>query len=106
MADKITVCYLACDGARKARSFTTIKGAAKFAQEWVGPTPEIGTGYAVSPDGIGRVTVDGATLAELFPAVECDCHGTGVVYTGTGYRQCGCGAEPSNEDRAVYLGPF
>jgi hypothetical protein len=60
------------DGFRKTRSFQSLKGAQKFAQEWVGETPEISRtfGYAVSADGIGKVTVRGATLLDLFPDAE------------------------------------
>ncbi len=66
---KIIVRYLACDRTRMNRRFKTLKGAQRFAQERVGEAPEIGGWYAVSFDGIGRVTVEGATLEELFPKV-------------------------------------
>ena len=63
----ITVIYTSVDGARKKRTFKTLKGAQKFAQNWVGERPEIGQWYAVSGDGIGKVTVEGVTLHTLFP---------------------------------------
>lgn len=62
------VTYRAIDGASMRRGFATLKGARKFAQEYVGEHPGIGSSYAVSNDGVGRVTVRGCTLAELFPA--------------------------------------
>jgi len=65
----IKVSYRSVDRCSKSRSFKTLEGAQKFAQEWVGETPEMGSFYAVSGDGIGRVTVEGATLQELFPRV-------------------------------------
>ncbi len=65
----IKVSYRSIDRCSKTRRFKTLEGAQKFAQEWVGETPELGTGYAVSGDGIGKVTVEGATLRELFPKV-------------------------------------
>jgi hypothetical protein len=63
----IKVVYTSIDYFRKARSFKTVAGAKKFAHKYVGAHPEIGVGYAVSSDGIGKVTVQGATLAEIFP---------------------------------------
>jgi len=50
----------------KWRSFKTLQRARKFAQFWIGENPEIGSTYAVSGDGIGKIEVKGATLAELF----------------------------------------
>lgn len=64
----ITIVYSSVDGGWTTRKFKTLKGARAFAHKWVGGHPEIGSSYAVSGDGIGKVTVQGATLAELFPA--------------------------------------
>ncbi len=66
-AREITVTYIGIDRTRKRSTFKTLQGAQKFAWKWVGETPEMGGGYAVSGDGVGRVTVQGATLQELFP---------------------------------------
>ena len=63
----IEILYKSCDGVRLRRKFKTLKGAQRFAQLYVGPHPEIGTRYAVSPEGIGIVYVAGATLDEIFP---------------------------------------
>ncbi len=65
----IKVRYSAVDGFTQTRKFKTLAGAQKFASDRVGKTPEIGTRYAVSGDGIGKVVATGATLAELFPAL-------------------------------------
>jgi hypothetical protein len=62
----IKVKYSSIDGGRVSRSFKTLKGARKFAQHWVGKNPEIGSSYAVSGDGIGKIEVDGCPLADLF----------------------------------------
>lgn len=62
----IKVTYSTIDRFRKTRTFKTLTGARKFAQNWVGKTPEIGSTYAVSGDGVGKITVEGATLANLF----------------------------------------
>jgi len=67
---EIIVRYSSIDGASYTRTYTTLKGARKFAHEWIGAHPEIGTSYAVSFDGVGKITVSGATLAELFPERE------------------------------------
>lgn len=61
---KIT--YQSCDGARKTRTFKTLAGARKFAQEWVGKNPEMGSRYAISGDGIGKITAEGVELRALF----------------------------------------
>lgn len=66
----ITVRYSSIDGASERRTYATIKGAQKFAHHMIGAHPEIGCGYAVSDDGIGKVTVSGSTLVELFPPEE------------------------------------
>lgn len=68
----ITVYYSAVDGFRKTRKFKTLKGARKFAHDYIGPHPEIGRGYAVSGDGVGKIEVDGAALDDLFPATDPD----------------------------------
>jgi hypothetical protein len=62
----LTVRYSAVDGAQITRKFKTPEGARKFAVRYVGETPEFGSRYAVSFDGVGKVTVEGCTVAELF----------------------------------------
>lgn len=65
----IRVTYSTIDRFRKTAKFKTLKGAQKFAQKYVGAHPEISLtfGYAVSDDGVGKVTVRGCKLQELFP---------------------------------------
>ena len=63
---KITVTYSSIDGYQKTRSFKTLKGARGYAQYWVGETPECGSYYAVSFDGVGKVTCSGCSLSALF----------------------------------------
>ena len=63
----IKVTYSTIDRFRKVARFVKIENARAFAHKWVGPHPEIGSGYVVSGDGIGKIQVEGATLAELFP---------------------------------------
>lgn len=65
--EPIKVTYASVDGCRKSRTFKTLAGAQKFAAAWVGETPDLGSYYAVSFDGIGKVTVQGCALAALFP---------------------------------------
>lgn len=64
----ITVTYSSIDGCRETRRYKRIKSARAYAHQMVGAHPEIGSWYAVSGDGIGKVTVSGATLADLFPS--------------------------------------
>lgn len=69
---KIT--YTSIDGVRKSRTFKTLKGARKFADDMVGPQDVEGGYYAVSSDGVGRITWSGVSRADLFgsdkPAVK------------------------------------
>jgi hypothetical protein len=63
----IKIRYSSVDGVRTLRSFSTLAGARRYAHERVGKHPDIGTGYAISDDGIGKIEVYGeATLADLF----------------------------------------
>ena len=65
---KIKVKYSSIDGYHKYATFKTLKGAQNFAHKWVGGHPDIGSSYAVSYDGIGKIEVAGdATLKDLFP---------------------------------------
>ena len=64
---RIVVRYSTVDRFRTKRTFSTLNGASEFARHWIGDHPEIGSSYAVSSDGIGKITVEGATLQELFP---------------------------------------
>ena len=67
-AVSIALRYLATDCASRRQTFKTLKGAQAFAHKWVGATPEIGSTYAVSGDGVGRITWEGCTARDLFPA--------------------------------------
>jgi hypothetical protein len=63
----ITIRYTSIDHINRRRSFKTLEGARAYAVKQVGEYPEMGGTYAVSGDGIGKITVvEGTTLAELF----------------------------------------
>lgn len=63
----INVYLSTLDGHRESRRFATIKGARAYAQRKIGPHPEIGSGYAVSPWGDAKITVSGdCSLTDLF----------------------------------------
>ena len=62
----IKINYSSVDGYRESRSFKTLKGARKYAQHWVGKNPEIGSSYAISGDGVGKIRAEGVVLADLF----------------------------------------
>jgi hypothetical protein len=63
----ITVRYSSIDGFGERREFHTLGGARTFAHYWIGQHPEMGSTYAISGDGIGKITCEGCTLKELFP---------------------------------------
>lgn len=62
----VTVCYTSVDGVTDTRKFKTLIGAQRYAVDRVGQHPEMGHNYAASGDGVGKVSVKGATLKELF----------------------------------------
>jgi len=62
----IAVTYSSIDGVHKHRKFKTLARARAFATKWVGEHPTIGSTYAVSDDGVGKVMVDGVSLFTLF----------------------------------------
>jgi len=62
----IKVRYSSVDGGGKWRSFKTLKRARIFAQYWIGKNPEVGSTYAVSGDGIGKIEAQGVALRDLF----------------------------------------
>jgi hypothetical protein len=59
--------YRSVDGHAEEKTFSSVADAQRFAHHWIGPRPEIGRGYAVSGDGIGKIEARGITLAALFP---------------------------------------
>lgn len=63
----ISILYQASDGFRMNRDYKTLKGAQKFAHDYVGKTPCDGGHSATSDDGVGRMVFDGCTFRELFP---------------------------------------
>lgn len=66
---QISVRLSSIDGFTKSRTFKTLAGAQNFAHAAVGAAPTLGHGYAVSDDGVARIT-SSADLRDLFPA--CD----------------------------------
>jgi hypothetical protein len=63
----ITVRYSSVDGFHQTRRFEQLSAARRHAQKWIGEFPEVGSDYAISDDGVGKITVEGATLNDLFP---------------------------------------
>jgi hypothetical protein len=62
------VVYSSIDRVRIARQFKTLAPAMRFAHKWVGQHPDLaGDRYAISNDGVGKITAEGVTLRELFP---------------------------------------
>jgi hypothetical protein len=66
----LTVTYQSIDGAHVRRRFASLKGARAFAVKWVGASPDLGSHYAISDDGVGKITVVGCSLEDLFGAVD------------------------------------
>lgn len=53
----------------RRRTYKTLQGAQAFAYQYVG-TPTLGSTYAISDDGVGKIECEGCTLEELFPTAE------------------------------------
>ena len=64
----ILVRYRSIDGCDIEETFQSLPDAQRFAHHWIGEHPEIGRGYAVSGDGVGKIEPWGVSLADLFPA--------------------------------------
>ncbi len=62
----ITLRFSTIDGVRKTHKYSTLAGARKKALSWVGPVDSTSGSYAVSSDGVVKVTCKGCTLTELF----------------------------------------
>jgi hypothetical protein len=62
----IRVHYNAIDHFSQSRSFKTLAAARRYAQKWVGPHPDTTGWYAVSFDGVGRITAN-VPMTDLFP---------------------------------------
>lgn len=88
--EDITVRVSTLDHHSESRHFVTIPGARAYAARWVGRSPEMGSTYAVSGDGVARVTVLGISLKELFaepappPPTKCFCEDLYDEDTGRG----------------------
>lgn len=67
---EIAVRYSSIDNYSETRKFKTIDGARAYACKWIGPHPTLGTYYAVSDDGVGKITAAGIALSDLFPASQ------------------------------------
>jgi hypothetical protein len=65
--EAIIVTYTSIDHCYKRRAFRTLAGARAYAQRAIGEAPDLGSCYAVSSDGVGKIEVRGASLNDLFP---------------------------------------
>ena len=63
---RIRVEYTAVDAARETKTFNDLDEARAFANGWIGKHPEIGSDYAVSGDGVGKITAN-VPMSDLFP---------------------------------------
>jgi len=63
----VQVSYYSIDNYEEHHNFNTIEEARTYAHSWIGKAPSLGRGYAVSDDGVGKITVRGCSLQELFP---------------------------------------
>ena len=63
MKTAITVRYSSIDGFYASRKFVTLAGARKYIASRLGTYYDIGSYYAVSGDGVGKVTVSGTLVA-------------------------------------------
>lgn len=66
---KITLRYQTCDKVNKIGIFKVLEDAQEFAHKWMGQHPNLKDkiNFAESFDGVATMTVEGATLDEIFP---------------------------------------
>jgi hypothetical protein len=67
--------FTTLDGIRKTKKFKTLAGARKAAHDWVGKSAEIGSTYAISGDGVVKVTTEGCSLFDIWPDQKEDYYG-------------------------------
>ena len=80
----ITIRYSSIDGFVSKRIFKTVAAARNFAVTRVGAGAEVSrSGYAVSSDGVGKITVEGIGLLELLTGnkAKSESGAFGVVCT-------------------------
>ena len=65
----ISIRIRSIDGFTESRSFKSLAGASKFAQAALGLYPDLSSTYAIADDGVVKLTVRGASLLDLFPAL-------------------------------------
>lgn len=65
----ITVVYSSIDHFSETKVCGTLEEARNFAQDWIGNRPEIGSSYAISGDGVGKIECYGCKITDLFPDV-------------------------------------
>ena len=65
----INIYYEASDGFTKEARFTDLGDAQRYAQLWMGKSPEMGVHYAASADGVAKIVVEGVSMAKLFEEI-------------------------------------
>ena len=63
----IKTTYRAIDGYTEEQVFSDLDDAITYAHKQIGSKVEIGSGYAVSYDGVGKITVIGCLLKDIWP---------------------------------------
>jgi len=82
----IKIRFSTIDGVARTHSFKTLAGARKFAADKVGPQDVEGGHYAVSNDGVAKVTWAGCTRSELFGEVAAPVAGFVAIRDGRDYK--------------------
>jgi len=59
--------YTSIDGVEISHECDNLDEARAFAHKWVGRHPEMGSFYAISGDGVGKIECFGCPLEDLFP---------------------------------------
>lgn len=93
MDRRITVRYETIDRYRETRRFKTLAGARRYASKMLGEFFDLGSTYAVSGDGVGKITCEGIYIEDLFNDNPLDgscrkCGGTGIYKKGWEVRNC------------------
>jgi hypothetical protein len=66
----ITIHYFAADGFAKTASFSELSDARNYVQLWAGKNCDVVGNDAVTFDGVARLSVEGASLADLLEITD------------------------------------
>ncbi len=97
--NSIVITATSVDGEPKTRRYSSLSPKAiAFAHAMVGESPEVGSNYAVSGDGVSKITIEGASIRDLFPEDGTESEAEGIHAPCL----CGCTGTPTGK-KAIFI---